>query len=147
MYCIGFTNFSWEKMVLFESFLSAIKNLSKDPKITSCITCDQAINYVILDWPLRNSTFIWQVLTFKLATPHFSHTTARSTTADHHLLLRISYHCMIIYGYYRDSCCQCQDDGPPHTNPVPCTIAATGTAVCLLVRSEVGYPGIFRCLN
>ena len=128
-------------MVLFESFLSAIKTCLKIPR-------SHLVLYVIkLDCPLRNSTFIWQVLTFKLATPHFSHTTARSTTADHHLLLRISYHCMIIYGYYRDSCRQYQSDGPHHTNPVPRTIAATGTAVSLLIRSEIRYPGIFRCLN
>ena len=128
-------------MVLFESFLSAIKTCLKFPR-------SQLELYVIkLDCPLKYSTFIWPVLTFKSATPHFSHTAARSATEDQHLLLRLSYHCIIIYGSYRDSCCQCQDNGPPHPNPVPRSIAATGTTVGLLIGGEVRYSGIFRCLN
>ena len=125
-------------MILFESFLSAIKNLSKDPKITYYINCDHAIRLChpnLTPWKTQFSS--GKSLPLRLATPHFSYTATSSTADDQHLLLRISYHCRINHSSYRDGCCQCNNDCTTNTNPVPRPIAATGTAISLLIRSEV----------
>ena len=135
-------------MILFESFLSAIKNLSEDPKITYYINCDHAIRLChpnLTPWKTQFSS--GKSLPLRLATPHFSYTATSSTADDQHLLLRISYHCRINHSSYRDGCCQCNNDCTPYTNPVPRPIAATGTAISLLIRSEVRNSGTFRCLN
>ena len=134
-------------MILSESFLSAIKTCLKIPRSHIILIVIILSGYVILIWPLEKLKIFWQVLTFKASHPslplHSNRLHCRQSTP----VTKISYHCRINHSSYRDSCCQCNNDCTTNTNPVPRPIAATGTAISLLIRSEVRDSGIFRSLN
>ena len=129
-------------MIKFSSFLSAIKNLSRDLDITCYLECDHVIMLCHQDLPPFDNLYFHLSCPYLLATSHAT-VRARSTATNNHLLLRISYHWIICGNSYRNGSHKDHKDRGPDPQPMPGPVRAGGTTV----RGRVSENRLFKILG